>query len=79
MSQAHIGIKDSEETKVKKALKAKLAWDKRKALLNGDPDRCNATNCDVENPKEYLIVNNTRYCSKHGQRLKRTGSLEMTR
>ena len=31
MSAAHIGIKDSEETKRKKALSAKLAWEKRKA------------------------------------------------
>lgn len=78
MSEAHIGIKDSEKTKQKKAEKAKLAWEKRQqeAISNGEL-KCNAPGCEVNGVATYLIVNDIRYCGKHGQRLKNTGALEL--
>lgn len=78
MSQAHIGIKDSEETKLKKAEKAKLVWDKRKEKMTAAGElKCNAPHCDVINIPRFYFVNGVKYCSKHAQRLKKTGSLEL--
>ena len=77
-SEAHIGIKDSEETKLKKSSKAALAWEKRQAtMLSSGELKCNAPECNVSGKitGKYYLVNNIRYCSKHAQRLKRTGSL----
>lgn len=78
MSESHIGIKDSEETKLKKALKAKLRWDKRKKEMAAAGElKCNAPNCDVVNIPRFYFVNGIKYCSKHAQRLKNTGSTEL--
>jgi group I intron endonuclease len=78
MSESHIGYKDSDEVKEKKALKAKLAWKKRQdlALLSGEL-KCNAPGCDANGIRTYLLVNNIRYCGKHGQRLKLKGTLDL--
>lgn len=75
MSKAHIGIKDTEETKQSKSLSATIAWEERKDQIIASGElKCNAPGCVVETPR-YYIVNDIRYCSKHGQKLKRTGSL----
>ena len=78
MSESHIGIKDSKETKKKKSEKAKLAWEKRQqeAIAIGEL-KCNAPGCEVNGVASYLIVNEVRYCCKHGQRLKKNGFLEL--
>lgn len=79
MSEAHIGLKDSEETKKKKSISIKENWQKRQEeLLNSGELKCNAPKCNISGlNQKYLIVNNIRYCGKHGQRLKRNGSLEV--
>lgn len=78
MSEAHIGIKDTKETKKKKSESIKLAWEKRQnEMIASGELKCNAPDCEISGINEYLIVNNIRYCEKHGQRLKRTGSLEI--
>jgi group I intron endonuclease len=78
MSEAHIGIKDSDETKKNKAESAKAAWEKRQsaAIASGEL-KCNAPGCTVSGviTGKYYFVNDIRYCSKHAQRLKRTGTL----
>ena len=80
MSEAHIGLKDSEETKKKKSESIKLSWEQRHAeLIESGELKCNAPDCDVSGPNiAYLIVNNVRYCSKHGQRLNKNGTLEIS-
>jgi group I intron endonuclease len=78
MSEAHIGIKDSDETKKNKADSAKAAWEKRQAAAIASGElKCNAPGCAVSGviTGKYYFVNDIRYCSKHAQRLKRTGRL----
>lgn len=78
MSEAHIGLKDTEETKNRKSESIKLSWEKRQAELEASRElKCNAPGCDIFGAnKAYLIVNNIRYCSMHGQRLNKNGTLE---
>lgn len=80
MSESHLGIKDTIETKRKKSEKAKLAWEKRQAekLATGEL-RCSVLGCNAEGIRTYILVEGIRYCSKHGQRLKRKGSLDSLR
>lgn len=72
MSEAHIGIKDSEETKVKKSNSAKEAWEKRTDYSR----KCSAPGCEVSGKAKYKIINGIRYCNKHGLRMLRYGRLE---
>ena len=67
MSDAHIGLKDSEETKIKKSLAIKKSWEKRhEDLIKSGELKCHAYGCDVEGKYiHYYKTNNIRYCSKH--------------
>lgn len=75
MSEAHIGIKDSEETKAKKSERAKEAWEKRIDYSR----KCSAPGCEVSGKAKYLIIKGIRYCSKHGLRLLRYGRIDSLR
>jgi group I intron endonuclease len=72
MSEAHIGIKDSEETKQRKAESAKEAWEKRIDYSR----KCQAPGCKVSGKAKYKIINGIRYCNKHGLRLLRYNRLD---
>lgn len=72
MSEAHIGIKDSNETKAKKAESAKEAWDKRIDYSR----KCEAPGCEVHGKAKYKIIQGVRYCNKHGLRMLRYGRLD---
>lgn len=73
MSEAHIGIKDSEETKQRKSDSAKDAWTKR---ISYDDIKCSAPGCEVSGKAKYKIIDNVRYCNKHGLRVLRYGRLD---
>jgi group I intron endonuclease len=75
MSEAHIGIKDSEKTKQKKSESAKVAWDERIDYSR----KCEATGCDVHGKAKYKIIEGVRYCNMHGLRMLRNGNLESKR
>ena len=72
MSEAHIGIKDSEETKAKKSESAKEAWEKRIDYSR----KCEVSGCDVSGKAKYKIINGIRYCNKHGLRMLRYNRLD---
>lgn len=72
MSEAHIGIKDTEETKQKKSESAAAAWEKRIDYSR----KCSVPGCEVEGKAKYKIINNIRYCNKHGLRMLRYGRLD---
>ena len=72
MSEAHIGIKDSEETKQKKSESAKEAWDKRIDYSR----KCSAPGCEVSGKAKYKIIDGIRYCNKHGLRMLRYGRID---
>lgn len=72
MSEAHIGIKDSKETKQKKSESAKEAWEKRVDYSR----KCQAPNCTIEGKVKYKIIDGIRYCNKHGLRMLRYGRLD---
>lgn len=72
MSEAHVGIKDSEETKQRKAESAKEAWEKRIDYSR----KCEAPGCEVSGKAKYKIINNIRYCNKHGLRMLRYNRLD---
>lgn len=77
MSDAHIGIKDTEKTKQKKSQMIKAAWDERNAVRYIEEDiRCHAPGCEVSGKHHYIILDGIRYCSMHGQRLRKHGSFE---
>jgi group I intron endonuclease len=67
MSEAHLGTKDSEETKQKKADSAKEAWEKRIDYSR----KCEASGCEISGKVKYKIINGIRYCNKHGLRMLR--------
>ena len=73
MSEAHIGIKDSEETKQRKSESIKEQW-----KIRGDYDskKCEAPGCEVSGKAKYKIINGVRYCNKHGLRMLRYGRLD---
>lgn len=72
MSEAHIGIKDSEETKQKKSESATKAWAER---ISYEGIKCSAPGCQVSGKAKYKIIQNVRYCNKHGLRMLRYGRL----
>jgi group I intron endonuclease len=74
MSEAHLGIVDSEETKQKKSDSAKESWEKR---IDYTDIKCSAPDCDVSGKAKYKIINGIRYCNKHGLRILRYGYLEL--
>lgn len=71
MSDAHLGIQDSEKTKQRKAESAKEAWEERIDYSR----QCAAPGCEVHGKAKYKIINNIRYCNKHGLRMLRYGRL----
>ena len=75
MSEVHIGIKDSEETKQRKSESAKEAWDKRIDYSR----KCSAPGCEVSGKAKYKIINGVRYCNKHGLRMLRYGRIDCLR
>lgn len=71
MSEAHLGIQDSEETKQRKAESAKGAWEKRIDYSR----KCAVEGCEVQGKAKYKIIDGIRYCNKHGLRMLRYGRL----
>jgi len=74
MSEAHLGLKDSEETKKKKSESIKEQWKTRGEY---DDKKCEALNCDISGKAKYKIIDGIRYCNKHGLRALRTGTAEL--
>jgi group I intron endonuclease len=72
MSEAHIGIKDSDETKQKKSDSAVDAW----AIRIDYSRKCEAPGCEVSGKVKYKIINGVRYCNMHGLRMLRYGRLD---
>lgn len=72
MSEAHIGIKDSEEIKAKKSASAIEAWKKRIDYSR----KCEAPGCEISGKVKYKIINGIRYCNKHGLRMLRYNRLD---
>lgn len=78
MSEAHLGNIDSEETKQNKAESAKLVWDARQEIrLQSGELRCNAPGCNINGLSKYKIIDGVRYCFNHGQKLERSGTLDL--
>lgn len=78
MSEAHIGKVIPEEQREKMSIGIKKNWEERHAEMIASGElKCNAPGCDVSGIVEYLIVDNIRYCTVHGQRLKRFGRLDL--
>lgn len=75
MSESHIGITDSEETKAKKSESAKEAWEKRIDYSR----KCEAPGCHINGKAKYKIIEGVRYCNKHGLRMLRYGRLDSPR
>jgi len=73
MSEAHLGHQDSKETKENKSESAKRVWVQR---IDYSEIKCQATNCSITGKAKYKIVDNIRYCNKHGLRMLRHGKLE---
>jgi group I intron endonuclease len=72
MSEAHLGIKDTEETKQRKSESAAQAWKER---VDYSEIKCQAEGCDVAGKAKYKIIDGIRYCNKHGLRMLRYGRL----
>lgn len=72
MSDAHLGLKDSEETKKRKSESIKESWTKR---INYDGIKCQVPNCEIMGKAKYRIINEIRYCVKHGFRMLRKGTI----
>lgn len=72
MSEAHLGIKDTEETKQRKSESAAKAWEKR---VDYSDIKCHAEGCEVAGKTKYKIIDGIRYCNKHGLRMLRYGRL----
>lgn len=73
MSEAHLGIKDTEETKQKKSESAKEAWEKRIDYSR----HCEAPGCQASGKIKYKIIDGVRYCNMHGLRMLRYGRLSV--
>src|ERR1700722_14853841 len=71
MSEAHLGIEDTEETKQRKSESAKEAWEKRADYSR----KCAAEGCQVHGKAKYKIIDGVRYCNKHGLRMLRYGRI----
>jgi hypothetical protein len=78
MSESHKG-KSLPREQVEKIIRSnKIIWEKKKEIryLNEDI-RCHADGCNIKGQAKYKIINNIRYCNKHGLRMLRTGQLEL--
>jgi group I intron endonuclease len=73
MSDAHIGHTQSEETIIKRMESIQKILDNR----DYSDIKCYAPGCNVSGKNKYIILNSIRYCLIHGQRLRRTGFLEL--
>jgi group I intron endonuclease len=71
MSESHLGIQDTEETKQRKSDSAKEAWEKR----IDHSRQCQAPGCQISGKAKYKIIDGVRYCNKHGLRMLRYGRL----
>ena len=76
MSESHIGKIFPKEQRQKMAEAIKEQW---KIRGNYDSKKCEAPNCDIAGKAKYKIINNIRYCEKHGLRMRRYGRLERLR
>jgi hypothetical protein len=76
MSESHIGKVLPEEQRQKMAASIKEQW-----KIRGDYDskKCEAPGCEVNGKAAYKLINNVRYCNKHGLRLVRYGRLDLSR
>ncbi|NBW00092.1 MAG: hypothetical protein EBR67_11435, partial [Proteobacteria bacterium] len=78
MSDAHIGKSLPEEQVKKMSAAIKANWEKRNAIRYEQEDiRCHAEGCQVVGKAKYKIINNIRYCVKHGLRVLATGNTEL--
>jgi len=78
MSLSHIGQKHPAEVVEKRKASLKLTNDAKIAeKLQSGELKCNAPGCKIIGIyRDYLIINDIRYCAKHGSRIKRNGTLE---
>jgi group I intron endonuclease len=77
MSEAHIGLKASEEAKKHLSEAIKLVWEKRIVELTESGElKCNAPGCEIRGQHIYIIIEGIRYCSTHGQRFRRHGTFD---
>lgn len=73
MSEAHLDKTFPEEQRKKMSNSIKEQWE-----IRGDYEskKCNAPGCTVTGKNKYIILNDIRYCTVHGQRMRRNGTLE---
>lgn len=80
MSEAHIGEKHSQETILKRIESIKKTnLNKKIEKIKLGEIKCHAPGCTIDPfiNKVYIIVDNKKYCSAHGQRLKKRGTFEL--
>lgn len=78
LSDSHIGKKQPEELIQKRVSSIKVTVEKRTQKLTESGElKCNVPNCDVNGRHHYIILDGIRYCSMHGQRIRKTGSYEL--
>lgn len=78
MSESHLGKSLPKEQVEKMSAAIKANWEKRNAERYATQDiRCHAEGCTVQGKAKYKIINNIRYCNKHGLRVLSTGSTEL--
>lgn len=78
MSDSHKGKKQPQEQIDKKTQSlAETNARKLEQKLQSGELKCNAPNCDRSGIGKYYLINNVRYCAKHGERLKRNGHLNI--
>jgi len=77
MSEAHIGFKQSPETIIKRTESIKETCNqKRQKLINAGELKCNVPECEIFGQADYRIINDVRYCMKHGLRILRHGNTD---
>lgn len=78
MSDAHIGLKDTEETKENKRIaQHKINEKEKQNRLESGELKCNAPGCDKQGLIKYRFVDGVRYCQAHAFRLQRNGTFEL--
>lgn len=78
MQESHLGKTLPKEQVEKMSESIKAAWEKKNTeRYIKDDIRCHADGCSVAGKAKYNIVNNVRYCAKHGLRAKRNGHTEL--
>ena len=77
MSDSHIGKILPDEQRAKMSQGIKENWAKRiKEKTDSGEFKCNAEGCEVVGKSNYIIVNNIRYCSIHGARVRNHGTTD---